>query len=166
MNSDGKTIKQIADEIGVSKTAVMKQIANLGLQTSLRKNGNQFAIDEQQESLILQAFHKKTQTETKTKIDNQTQTENNTVGVLVAMLQGELDVKTRQLEEKDRQLAAKDRQIDELTAAVKTQAQSINAAHQTELAGKLIEGKQFIDDSTDLEKPESPQKKKWQFWKR
>jgi biotin operon repressor len=39
----GKTIKQIADEIGVSKTAVMKQIANLGLQTSLRKNGNQFA---------------------------------------------------------------------------------------------------------------------------
>ena len=39
-----KTIKQIADEIGVSKTAVRKKIANLGLQSSLRKNGNQFAI--------------------------------------------------------------------------------------------------------------------------
>jgi DNA-binding NarL/FixJ family response regulator len=41
----GKTIKEIAEELGVSKTAVRKQIANLGLQTSLRKIGNQFAID-------------------------------------------------------------------------------------------------------------------------
>lgn len=32
----GKTIKEIAEELGVSKTAVRKQIANLGLQTSLR----------------------------------------------------------------------------------------------------------------------------------
>ena len=39
-----KTIKEIADELGVSKTAVIKRIANLGLRSSLRKNGNQFAI--------------------------------------------------------------------------------------------------------------------------
>lgn len=32
-----KTIRQIADEIGVSKTAVSKQIENLGLRSSLRK---------------------------------------------------------------------------------------------------------------------------------
>ena len=50
-----KTIRQIADEIGVSKTAVSKQIANLGLRSGLRKNGNQFAIDEHQEALIKQA---------------------------------------------------------------------------------------------------------------
>lgn len=30
----GKTIKEIAEELGVSKTAVRKQIANLGLQTN------------------------------------------------------------------------------------------------------------------------------------
>lgn len=65
-----KTIRQIADEIGVSKTAVSKQIANLGLRSGLRKNGNQFAIDEQQEALIKQAFFEKTQTE----IENQSQT--------------------------------------------------------------------------------------------
>ena len=63
-----KTIRQIADEIGVSKTAVNKQIANLGLRSGLRKNGNQFAIDEQQEALIKQAFSEKSQTE----IENQT----------------------------------------------------------------------------------------------
>ena len=57
-----KTIKQIADEIGVSKTAVRKQIENLGLRSSLRKNGNQFAIDKHEETLILKAFSEKTQT--------------------------------------------------------------------------------------------------------
>jgi transcriptional antiterminator len=51
-----KTIKEIADELGVSKTAVSKQIANLGLRSSLRKNGNQFAIENQQEKLIKMAF--------------------------------------------------------------------------------------------------------------
>ena len=69
-----KTIRQIADEIGVSKTAVNKQIANLGLRSGLRKNGNQFAIDEQQEALIKQAFSEKSQTE----IENQTQTKSQT----------------------------------------------------------------------------------------
>ena len=54
-----KTIKEIADELGVSKTAVSKQIANLGLRSSLRKNGNQFAIENQQEKLIKWLFRKK-----------------------------------------------------------------------------------------------------------
>jgi len=50
-----KTIKQIADEVGVSKQAIRNQIAKLGLQSSLRKNGNQFAIDEEQETAIKQS---------------------------------------------------------------------------------------------------------------
>ena len=61
-----KTIKQIADELGVSKTAVSKQIANLGLQSSLRKIGNQFAIDNQQEALIIQAFQENRKLKTQT----------------------------------------------------------------------------------------------------
>ena len=60
----GKTIKEIAEELGVSKTAVRKQIANLGLQTSLRKIGNQFAIEKKQETLIKSAYSQK-QTQTK-----------------------------------------------------------------------------------------------------
>lgn len=64
----GKTIKEIAEELGVSKTAVRKQIANLGLQTSLRKSGNQFAIKKEQETLIKSAFSQK---QSQTKIANQ-----------------------------------------------------------------------------------------------
>ena len=80
-----KTIRQIADEIGVSKTAVSKQIENLGLRSSLRKNGNQFAIDEHQEALIKQAFFEKTQTEIENQSQTKTQTENREVGDLVCV---------------------------------------------------------------------------------
>ena len=61
-----KTIRQIADELGVSKTAVHKKIANLGLRSSLQKNGNQFTIDEHQEKLIKSAFTGESQTESQT----------------------------------------------------------------------------------------------------
>ena len=99
-----KTIRQIADEIGVSKTAVSKQIANLGLRSGLRKNGNQFAIDEQQEALIKQAFFEKTQTEIENQSQTKTQTENHEVGDLVCVLRATIDTLQGQLEVKDRQI--------------------------------------------------------------
>ncbi len=89
-----KTIKQIADEIGVSKTAVRKAIDNLGLRSSLRLNGNQFAINEEQEKQIKSALtHHKTQTKSETK----TQTESETVSTLVSILQEELVRKDEQI---------------------------------------------------------------------
>ena len=92
-----KTIRQIADEIGVSKTAVNKQIANLGLRSGLRKNGNQFAIDEHQEALIKQAFSEKSQTEIENQSQTKTQTENHEVGDLVCVLQATIDTLQGQL---------------------------------------------------------------------
>ena len=44
-----KTIKQIADELGVSKQAVTKCIDNLGLRSTLTKNGNYFVVGDTQE---------------------------------------------------------------------------------------------------------------------
>ena len=99
-----KTIRQIADEIGVSKTAVNKQIANLGLRSGLRKNGNQFAIDEQQEALIKQAFSEKSQTEIENQTQTKSQTENHEVSDLVCVLQATIDTLQGQLEVKDRQI--------------------------------------------------------------
>ena len=57
-----KTIKELADELGVSKTAVMKKIDNLGLREKLAKNGNRLAIREPEEKLIIEAFSKKEST--------------------------------------------------------------------------------------------------------
>lgn len=127
-----KTVRQIADEIGVSKTAVMKQIANLGLQTSLRKDGNQFAIDEQQEALILQGFQKKSQTESQTENDNQSQT----VSALVVALQKELDIKNEQIRELNARLADT---TSALLAAQQT-AQAAQALHAGTIQQQLTDG--------------------------
>ena len=142
-----KTIRQIADEIGVSKTAVNKQIANLGLRSGLRKNGNQFAIDEHQEALIKQAFSEKSQTE----IENQTQTENHEVGDLVCVLQATIDTLQGQLEVKDRQIA----KLTEALVAAQQTAAAAQALHAGTMKQQLLSG----ESGADQQEPE--QKKSW-----
>lgn len=131
-----KTIKQIADELGVSKTAVRKKIENLGLRSSLQKNGNQFAIDETQEKLIKSAF---SESETQTETQTSSRIETETVSALVSMLQ-------RELKAKNEQIANLQKLLD--------QEQQLHMVSEQRLL--LLEEKQ--------EEPE-PTKKKWQFWK-
>ena len=137
-----KTIKQIADEIGVSKTAVRKQIANLGLRSSLRKNGNQFAIDKHEETLILKAFSEKTQTKNANQTQTKTQTANHEVSDLVCVLQRTIDTLQGQL-------AIKDKQIEDLSEALKS-AQQTAAAAQALHAGTMQQ--QLLESDTTGEK--------------
>ena len=148
-----KTIRQIADEIGVSKTAVNKQIANLGLRSGLRKNGNQFAIDEHQEALIKQAFSEKSQTEIENQTQTKTQTENHEVSDLVCVLQATIDTLQGQLE-------VKDRQIEKLTEAL-VAAQQTAAAAQALHAGTIQQ--QFLtgEAGVDQQGQEPEQKRGW-----
>ena len=146
-----KTIRQIADEIGVSKTAVNKQIANLGLRSGLRKNGNQFAIDEHQEALIKEAFSEKSQTEIENQTQTKTQTENHEVSDLVCVLQATIDTLQRQLE-------VKDRQIEKLTEAL-VAAQQTAAAAQALHAGTIQQ--QLITGEAGVDQQEPEQKKSW-----
>ena len=148
-----KTIRQIADEIGVSKTAVNKQIANLGLRSGLRKNGNQFAIDEHQEALIKEAFSEKSQTEIENQTQTKTQTENHEVSDLVCVLQATIDTLQGQLE-------VKDRQIEKLTEAL-VAAQQTAAAAQALHAGTIQQ--QFLtgEAGVDQQGQEPEQKRGW-----
>lgn len=135
----GKTIKQIADELGVSKTSVRKKIDNLGLRSSLQSNGNQFSINEEQEELIKTAFKgNKSQTKSETK----TQTESETVSSLISILQEEL--------------ARKDVQIENLQKLL-DQEQQLHMHTKQQL--QLLEQKEDI-----IEEPEPTKKKWWQFF--
>ena len=148
-----KTIKQIADELGVSKTAVRKKIENLGLQSGLQKNGNQFAITEEQENLIKSAFLGKEDVETETKSQTETetksQTETETVSALVSMLQRELEIKNEQIRELNARLAESQKLLD--------QQQQLNAVSVSQNQNKVLE----------LEaKTEEPKERWWQkLWK-
>ena len=154
-----KTIRQIADEIGVSKTAVSKQIENLGLRSSLRKNGNQFAIDEHQEALIKEAFSEKSQTE----IENQTQTENHEVSDLVCVLQATIDTLQGQLEVKDRQIEQQAQTITRLTdalAAAQQTAAAAQALHAGTIQQQLLTGEAGAD-----QQDQAPEQKRGWFSK-
>lgn len=144
----GKTIKQIADELEVSKTAVYKKIDNLGLRSSLRKIANQFTVDKTQEKLIKQAFlENQSQTKNANQVcenDNQSQTSLQ----LISMLQKELDIKNKQIEELNLRLAEAHKMAE--------QAQQLHGAD------KALELKEAQEPKL-LE--EQKRKKRWQFWK-
>ena len=172
-----KTIKEIADELGVSKTAVSKQIANLGLRSSLRKNGNQFAIENQQEKLIKMAFQKKrqqeivtensvsdeqSQTKSQTTNANQSQTANHEVCDLVCVLQTTVDTLQAQL-------AVKDEQIRELNARLAECSTALLAAQETARAAQALHAgtiQQQLSDGEDYaasvpDEQAAPNNRRW-----
>jgi len=121
-----KTIKQIADELGVSKQAVHQKIKREPLSSKMKlftsTVDNVIYIDDNGELLIKAAFIKPPST-----VD----------GSVVGLLRENLVVLQAQLSEKDKQLSEKDKQIAALTETVKSQAQSINADRHTNLAETL-----------------------------
>ena len=154
---------EVAWEPGVSKTAVSKQIENLGLRSSLRKNGNQFAIDEHQEALIKQAFFEKTQTEIENQSQTKTQTENREVGDLVCVLQATIDTLQGQLEVKDRQIEQQAQTITRLTdalAAAQQTAAAAQALHAGTIQQQLLTGEAGAD-----QQDQAPEQKRGWFSK-
>ena len=106
-----KTIKQIADELGISKQAVFKRIDNLGLRPKLSKIDNQLMVEKEQEKMIKSAFSEKqpsTKPSTKPSTSLQLGTVNDAVvDVLLnqsEMLKNELKIKNKQIEELNKRL--------------------------------------------------------------
>lgn len=143
-----KTIKQIADELGVSKTAVRKKIANLGLRSSLQVNGNQFLVDETQENLIKSAFlENESRTENRKQVSEKTES--------LQLVSNIVDVLMEQLKEKDKQI---ERLQTELENAQKIISQSQQLHAMTEQ--KLLEKK---EQQPNLEDVATVEKKRW-WW--
>ena len=131
-----KTIKQLADELGISKQALNKRIDNLGCRNQLSKSGNLWLIPESAENTIKNQFTDNQKATTKPT------TEPTTVDTLV-------DTLLKQLDEKDNQIKAKDEQILKLQKLI-DQEQQLHMATKQELLA--LEDKQA-------------EKKKW-FWQR
>lgn len=131
------TIKELADQVGVSKQAIRDKIEKLNLQSDLSRDGNRFILNENQANLIISAFQGSTDKQTQNNFANQN---TDLLYEIVKTLQNEI-------EEKNKQLAEKDKQLADLTATIKAQAQSINAREHSELAG-TIETKMLEDTET------------------
>lgn len=134
----GMTIKQLADEIGVSKTAIRKYLTEEFRENYVETAANGVITISETGCGIISANFRKHENVVKTTAnqfaENTENTENITIPIMVwNTLQKQLEEKDQQLKEKDRQLAVKDEQINNLTEANKAQAQSINADRHNEL---------------------------------
>ncbi|WP_438465788.1 hypothetical protein [Streptococcus pluranimalium] len=139
-----KSIKELADELGYSKTYISQTIKKNGLQSSLRKIGNKFAIDEDLEKSLKQILLGEKQTEERKHFANKTQIENND---LFAFFK-------EQLKEKDRQLSNKDEQIYELNERLRETIIMLNDSRK-----ELSQTKQSL-----IESESQKNKKWWKFW--
>lgn len=110
MSEDLKTIKELADELGVSKSYVDKIIRILKLHTKLDKVGNKYVISKKQEkSIITRIENSKSTPETHTESTTQSHTK---VDAEVDFLKEEIAyLKSNH----DKQLTNKDKQIETLS---------------------------------------------------
>ena len=90
-----KTIKELAEEIGVSKVAVIKKVERLNIKNKLVHDGNRLLVPEELEKTIKIAFNKY-DTDNPEKTDDK-QTDNITE-TLITMLKTELEEKNKQIE--------------------------------------------------------------------
>lgn len=123
-----KTIKQIADELGVSKQAVQKRLSREPLYTSIQpyvytQNGVKY-IEVVGENLIKSAF-------CKTGIDTMSiplyTPIIETLQATINTLQGQLNTKDKQLAAKDEQIRRQQEQIEQLTSALQQQTSALES---------------------------------------
>ena len=169
-----KTIRQIADEISVTKQAIFYRIKKPPLSNALQslttKLDGVLMVSFDGETLIKQAFSNNDRQNFDAFDDKEPSKENNSfngeiIKILhenISILQKQLEIKDNQLDTKDKQLEVKDNQIEELTATIRIQAESINAAHHNALAETIIDSQVNTSQLSDG-KAKRPF---WQFWKK
>ncbi len=124
----GKTIKQLADALGVSKTAIRNYMDDdFRAKYTAKDDKGVITITPDGCKLLSENIGK--QAENTGKNDPETE--------LLTIPRSVWQLMEDQIREKDEQLRIKDQQIADLTAAVKSQAQSINADRHNALAGTL-----------------------------
>lgn len=181
-----KTIKELADELGVSKQSIRNEIAKQCLQSSLQKNGNQFAIDESCEALIKSAFENRKGKITAKVVckDNANQnakvtakqnekvcdyqhrievleTDNKRLQEEIELLKGRLEENKENTIHLKAQLEKKDIQIDSLNGRLQEALFSITQLARTQA---LEDKKEDIVEPEPESEPEREKKKWWKFW--
>lgn len=158
-----KTIREIADEIGVSKQAVFKKIKREPLSTSLQgltsTVDGRLTVSVDGEKLIKQAFSQEKPSTNHQPVDGVVDGQ---VDGLIAVLQATIDTLQGQLEVKDRQIEQQTQTItrlsDALVAAQQTAA-AAQALHAGTMHQQLLSGEAGADQQS--QEPEAGRKWSW-----
>ncbi len=177
------TIKELADELGVSKTTISNTIDMLGIQQELKKIGNRFMLDEIQVSKIKTQIMQSSEMKTSQKLQNETQSEtqkvqSETEKTLISFLETQISILHDQLTAKDAQinmlgkslqdtssaLTAAQEALKDTTAAL-TAAQALHAGtikQQLTEHSVISDVPSDFDSKSDTSTQNKRQKKIWQ----
>ena len=161
------TIKQLANELGVSKTTINKVISSLGVQHTLHKVGNKYMLSEIQilqiknqiENQKLKIENQKSKIENlEPKIENQ-----NLIFILekqLALLNEQLALKDEQIKDYRQQIKSYQEQILILTQSLHDATTALTAAqalHAGTIQKQLTEHSESIEQSSEPEQPKQKQ---------
>lgn len=165
-----KTIRQIADEIGVSKQAVFKKIKREPLSTSLQgltaTVDGKLMVEVDGEKLIKQAFSEIAPSTTDNQltgaVDGLVDAPSTKNAEKTAEVDGVISVLQATIDTLQGQLEVKDRQIEKLTEALVT-AQQTAAAAQALHAGMIQQQlhSSFIDEELPNQELKRQEKRSW-----
>ena len=160
-----KTIREIADEIGVSKQAVFKKIKREPLSTSLRgltsTVDGRLTVSVDGEKLIKQAFSQDVPSTDHQPVDGVVDGQvDGPVDGMIAVLQATIGTLQGQLEVKDRQIEQQAQTITRLSDAL-IAVQQTAAAAQALHAGTIQQQLRTGEAGEDQQGQEPEQKRGW-----
>ncbi|EGP4912726.1 DNA-binding protein [Enterococcus faecium] len=170
-----KTIKELAEELGVSKTAINKKVSDENRKLWFSKIGNKFVINETGQKAIKSVFFNENENSNQQLVGEKTKTENhknaNQVPELevLSLLEQQLNQKDMQLQEKDEQIKQMQKLLDQqqqLTLQANQQIKKLQEQLQLTYTEESSENKSTIlsEETESIEKQSKTEKKWWQFW--
>lgn len=120
-----KTIKELADELRVSKSYVDKIIRTLQLHTKLNKVGNKYVISKKQENIIKSRIsNEKSTTESHTNSTTNSRTEVNFLREQLQIKNEEMNTMQRLLDQQQQLTLQSNKRIEQLEAQLQIGSQS------------------------------------------
>ena len=170
MNTAGKTVSEIAREIGISRQALYKRIKAEPLSSDLqpftsRVDGILY-ISSDGEDLIISMCSSSSRVQGRvnradnvdSKLDSQPDNQvDNVQESLISQMSAEIDFLKKQIDVKDKQLGDKDKQIEQLSESLR--------ASQMLQAG-LVQQVQYLSSPDKQTEPEPEAKPRWNIFKR
>lgn len=170
-----KTIKELAEELGVSKTAINKKVSDKNRKLWFAKIGNKFVINETGQKAIKSMFFTDNANSNQQLVGEKSKTENhkNTSQVselkLLSFLEKQLNQKDIQLQEKDTQIKQMQKLLDQqqqLTLQANQQIEKLQEQLQLTYTEKTLENESTtVTEEIINDTPPPIEKKWWKLWK-
>ncbi|EMF0076330.1 helix-turn-helix domain-containing protein [Enterococcus hirae] len=168
-----KTIKELAEELGVSKTAINKKVSDENRKLWFAKIGNKFLINEIGQIAIKSMFLTENENLKRKPVVEKSKTENHKNAnqvpnlELVSFLKKQLDQKDIQLQEKDTQIKQMQKLLDQqqqLTLQANKQIEKLQEQLQLTYTEDTPESSTTSVTEENEKEPIIDEKKWWQFW--